>query len=407
MSLTVIGGVYKESCAWPAHDTILGSAGRAALCLSQLDKTLSINLHARIAQSDETELKEIFVFNKNCSLNIEYSKATTKFDYFHPLSEPKVSTSKQSSNLPVFSPLSGTVDTAVVFGMIEAIPVVNCRTAIYDPQNTYEPLLFSAMRCSAERLAYVTNQNELKIFHESEVGEAESIEVMAKWLFNFENAEVVVVKCGDKGAFVYSSNVQEWVLPYETQSVFPIGSGDSYVAAFAYYWVEKKLSPVIAAQKASAAAAYYVSHKTMSTAEGLDSFSRDLNVIRKKPHSSKVYLAGPFFTLAELWMINEAKFHIESFGMTVFSPYHDIGIGTADQVVDKDIEAIKQCDAVYAIFNGTDPGTLFEVGYARSIDKPVIILAENPKSEELKMFDGSGCSITNDFASSVYRLAWI
>lgn len=407
MKFTVVGGVYKENCAWPAHDTIQGSAGRAALCLSQLDKAVTVSLHAKIAQQDESDLKELFAFNKNCTLNIEYSATTTKFDYFHPLSEPKVSKPKQTGSLPAFSPVSGVVEVGVVFGMIEANPVVSCGTAIYDPQNTYKPLLFSEMGCSAKRLAYVTNKNELKLFHERKVGDVEPIEVMAKWLYEFESAEVVVVKCGDQGAFVYASDVQKWILPYQTRSVFPIGSGDSFVSAFAYYWVEQNLPADLAAQKASVAAAYYVSHKTMSTSEGLEIFEKGLDFILRKSTPSYVYLAGPFFTLAELWMINEAKYHIESFGMKVFSPYHDIGIGTADQVVEKDIEAIKNCDVVYAIFNGTDPGTLFEVGYARSINKPVIILAENPKDEELKMFDGSGCCITGDFASSVYRLAWV
>ncbi|WP_018416542.1 PfkB family carbohydrate kinase [Teredinibacter turnerae] len=407
MTISVIGGVYKECCAWPAHESLQGSAGRAALCLAQLDKSLDIELYTQIAKSDEENLKEVFAFNKNCNLNIQYAQTTTKFDYFHPLSEPKISPLQQSTPLPSFSPIAESVEAAIIFGMIEANPVVTSETAVYDPQNTYNPVLFSEMGCKADRLAYVTNKNELKLFFNKHVGDVQSVEVMAKWLYEFEKANVVVVKCGDKGAFIYSPDLQEWVLPYKTDSVFPIGSGDSFVASFAYYWIEKELPPIVAAKKASAATAHYVSSKTMAPADSLDDFAKELSPIEKEPGTRLVYLAGPFFTLAELWMINEAKFHIESAGMKVFSPYHDIGIGTADQVVHKDIEAIKQCDVVYAVFNGTDPGTLFEVGYARSINKPVVILAENPKDEELKMYDGSGCVITSDFASSMYRLAWV
>ena len=407
MTIHIVGGSYKEYCAWPEHNTLQGSAGRAALCLSQIDPSLAIKLYARIAKDDLTSLQEVFAFNENCELIVSDCGKTIRFDYFHPLSEPKITPQIPSNNLPVFDLSNEELDSAVIFGMIEATPKVNCRVAIYDPQNTYDPVLFSEAGSMAETLVYVTNSNELSLFYAKKNSGPNSIEVMSEWLSKEENAEAIIVKCAQQGVYVHSNTEKGWASPYKTENIFPIGSGDSFVAAFAYYWLIKGMKFIDAADKSSIAAAYYVSHKTMNSDKGLEIFGKDVEPLTYNPERKKVYLAGPFFTLCELWMVNEAKQCISSFGMDLFSPYHELGIGSAEEVVQKDIDAISDCDFMYALFDGTDPGTLFEIGYARSLNKPVIILAENPKDEELKMYDGSGCKIFNDFASSIYNLAWL
>lgn len=401
----IVGGAYKEYCAWPEHNTLLGSAGRAALCLSQIDSSLKITLHTKVGEQESKQIEEIFSLLPNCQLDIDHSSPTVSFDYFHPLSTPKV-TPPQPESLPQFSPTKDKKEFVILFGMIEANPSITASTIIYDPQNTEKPILFSKLGGAADTLIYIINQHELKQLYISDNDKINNIETMASWLYETEKANTVIVKCGKKGAFVYSDKEAQWVSPYRTDHVFPIGSGDAFVAAFSFYWKIQQLSPVEAAQNASVAVAHYVSKKIMNTPQSLDQFKKSLIPLAENSYRKKIYLAGPFFTLSELWMINEAKHHIESFGMDVFSPYHELGIGTADEVVQEDIKAIKVCDAVYAIFNGTDPGILFEVGYARSINKPVIILAENPKAEELKMYDGSNCKIFSDFASSIYNLSW-
>lgn len=407
MSIQVIGGTYKEYCAWPLHDTMQGSAGRAALCLSQLDPTLNIRLHARIAPVDVSHLEELFAFNTNCTFKVYNCKETTRFDYFHPLAEPKITPKIDTDVLPKFDFTEETFGTSIIFGMIEATPSVNCKVAVYDPQNTYKPILFSETGSTADHLTYVTNRNELSLFFKQKHNQTDSVEKMAKWLLDTENAQAIVVKCGQAGLYVTSADEDGWISPFKTKKVFPIGSGDSFVAAFAYYWTIVKQTLKEAARKASVAAAYYVSNKTMNNENGLKIFEKTVEPIVAGTEQKSVYLAGPFFTLSELWMVNEAKYYLESFGMQVFSPYHAIGIGTAEEVVQKDIDAIMECDVMYALFDGTDPGTLFEIGYARSLNKPVVVFAENPKSEELKMYDGSGCRIFDDFASSIYHTAWL
>jgi nucleoside 2-deoxyribosyltransferase len=53
-----------------------------------------------------------------------------------------------------------------------------------------------------------------------------------------------------------------------------------------------------------------------------------------------------------------------------------------------------------------DPGTVFEVGYAKKMGIPVVALAENEREEDLKMMAGSGMTITDDFVTAIYRSVW-
>jgi hypothetical protein len=74
--------------------------------------------------------------------------------------------------------------------------------------------------------------------------------------------------------------------------------------------------------------------------------------------------------------------------------------------VAKDIEGLEASDVVFAILNGLDPGTIFEIGYAIKKAIPVVALAQNVKEEDLKMIVGTGCEVTDDFASGLYRAVW-
>lgn len=93
-------------------------------------------------------------------------------------------------------------------------------------------------------------------------------------------------------------------------------------------------------------------------------------------------------------------------GLIVFSPYHEIGVGDAKTVAPKDIDGINNSDIIFAIFDGKDSGTIFEIGYARAKNKPVIIYNENEKSEDLKMMEGTSCIVIKDYVSAIYRTLW-
>jgi nucleoside 2-deoxyribosyltransferase len=97
---------------------------------------------------------------------------------------------------------------------------------------------------------------------------------------------------------------------------------------------------------------------------------------------------------------------LEELGLDVFSPVHKIGPGPAQVVGPADIAAIKSCDALFAIADGLDSGTLFEIGYARALGKPVYVLAQAVSAEDLKMVEGSNCQVFDDFVSVLHHVAW-
>jgi nucleoside 2-deoxyribosyltransferase len=119
-----------------------------------------------------------------------------------------------------------------------------------------------------------------------------------------------------------------------------------------------------------------------------------------------IYLAGPFFNIAQKWLVEESRAALMGMGLKVFSPLHDVGLGTAREVAPRDIAALKVSRVVLALVDGIDPGTIFEIGYARSLGKPVVVLAESTADEPLKMLVGTECDIVADFVSAVYRAAW-
>jgi nucleoside 2-deoxyribosyltransferase len=223
-------------------------------------------------------------------------------------------------------------------------------------------------------------------------------------------AEVVVIKQGSSGATVFEAGSQSNIPAYKTTTVWPIGSGDVFSAVFTHYWVEKKATANEAANRASLATAYYCQTQNLQI-PGIDNTNPTLlefTALQSKKHVRKnIYLAGPFFTMAERWLISESRLALRQTGNNVFSPLHDVGHGLADIVVPLDLKALDECDVVFAIVDGLDSGTLFEVGYARAKGKQVVAFVQNEAPENLKMLEGSDCIICDDFSTAIYTINWI
>ncbi|WP_244480228.1 PfkB family carbohydrate kinase [Methylobacterium sp. Leaf465] len=216
-------------------------------------------------------------------------------------------------------------------------------------------------------------------------------------------ADVVVVKRGCSGARVHRSHRPAVSVPaYISGRVFKIGSGDVFSAAFAHHWAEKGFDAVEAADIASRAASRYVESRSLP----LDlQASDDLTSTRGEP--GRIYLAGPFFDIAQRWLIEEARTRLIDLGASVFSPFHDVGtVGGAQAIAAADLAGLDGCDAVLALVDSADPGTIFEVGHARVKGIPVVALAERLGNEHLTMLSGTGCSIVEDLASALYHAVW-
>jgi nucleoside 2-deoxyribosyltransferase len=90
---------------------------------------------------------------------------------------------------------------------------------------------------------------------------------------------------------------------------------------------------------------------------------------------TKIYLAGPLFTLAEQRFNADLARFLESQGFEVWLPQeHEPRGNTARAIFDMDVEALDAADMVVAAMDGADPdsGTAWECGYAYAKGKPIV-----------------------------------
>jgi nucleoside 2-deoxyribosyltransferase len=90
---------------------------------------------------------------------------------------------------------------------------------------------------------------------------------------------------------------------------------------------------------------------------------------------TKIYLAGPLFTLGEQRFNADLARLLESEGYEVWLPQeHEPRSSTARAIFDMDVEALDAADLVVACMDGADPdsGTAFECGYAYAKGKPIV-----------------------------------
>lgn len=392
----VVGGVYIELCLQPRWDQLYGSAGRAARALSTT--SAAVTLHTYTDQQNHRLLVAL-AKSWNVALVVSSVATATSFRYVHPLSVPTIVPAPYVR--PLASPLRIAGNVVLRFGILEGDAVVNGDRVVYDPQSAHNPVAFSANGSTAKTLAIVANANEVRRLSATQT---QDLETAARLLLNRDGATVVVVKRGSKGALVVTSTATAEVSAYHGASVFSIGSGDIFAAAFTRFWGLDEMDPTEAADLASRATARYCESRdpTIPTVQDLRTeWSNAIAATR-----GKVYLAGPFFTIANRWLVEEARTHLIEMELEVFSPLHDVGVGAGADVAPKDLAALADCDRVLALVDGADPGTIFEVGYARARGLPVVALAETLSNENLKMIEGSGCVVVNDFATALYYTAW-
>jgi len=392
-AITIAGGVYHERCIWPDWDHIYGSGGRAAASLSgHVGKiTLKAYLRPQIAKLI-VPYSEIYGF----SVVPVATSQIVSFEYIHSLSIPAIRPIPTRIKINKPYPVSDAV--VLRFGMMEGSAIVDADRCVHDPQSAFAPEPFAQNGSKAKHLAIVANRSEVTAL----AGNAEPV-AAAKILLK-RGAEVVVVKAGTAGAFVVDRSGTTRVPAYRSDRVFTIGSGDVFAAVFAAVWGVRRRSSIEAARVASKGVAAYTGSMALPIPT-VKQLSRD-SVPEAKLVQRKVYLAGPFFTLGQRWLVEEARRCLLEMGLEVFSPIHDVGPGRAQDVASADLAALNSADCLFALIDGLDSGTVFEIGYARSRKKPVYALAQTVSDEDLKMILGSGCRIYDDFVTALHHLAW-
>lgn len=387
-SLSVVGGVYHERCIWPDWNQVYGSAGRAAIAAVGHVSNISLTSY----QQRNTDLLRSLADLEGVTVVATEPGPEISFRYVHSLSAPQIQpapailTRRPSLRVEAVSVLR--------FGMLEGDAIVTADRCVYDPQSAFHPEAFAANGSTAKHLAIVGNRKEIVAM----AGGGSDWEAAAKTLL--KSAEVVVVKLGVGGARVLYKGGQKHIPAYQTGQIFSVGSGDVFAAIFACEWASHGRGPVDAAMAASRAVAEYVDTMSLPIAKGLGELPEAIAV------DGRVYLAGPFFNIGQRWLVDEARRALKELGLKVFSPIHDGGGGPGEKVGPADLEALKECDLVFALLDGMDSGTLFEVGWARAANKPVYALAQSASEEDLKMIIGSECRVFNDFVTALHHAAW-
>lgn len=399
--MIIVGGTYSEICFEPIWENIFGSGFRAVSLILAVDDTMKIDFYTC---ADNVDIAPYLKYHERLYPTLtnhitEISKSP-EFHYDYPLKPPTIRPRPDVYDSKNIS-LNVTGDDILAFGLLEASIKIQGKKVVYDPQSPVKPILFSETASSAEQLVVVTNFTEGK-----KLSGRTKIEGLRDFFFNQEKCFALIVKMGAKGAYLFKSKDAEPIkIPvFETNEVWPIGSGDIFSTFFAYNWFCNKTLDE-SALLASKATAIYCNSKDLSISETLEFFPFKELRINKIP-SGQIYLAGPFFTFSQRWLVNEVWNAFKSFGLQVFSPFHDVGHGRAKDVVDKDLEGLNSSEIVFAIIDGLDSGTLFEVGYAICQEKRVIAFVQNEGEESLKMLEGTNCIIERDLTTAIYKLYW-
>ncbi|MYF31326.1 MAG: nucleoside 2-deoxyribosyltransferase [Gammaproteobacteria bacterium] len=391
--LTVAGGLYHERCIWPDWNRVLGSGGRAAAAVVEHVDTITFHTYASPSAVQEfrpqAEIDKLDFRPKDVDQFIS-------FEYVHSLSTPVITPSP--SQIERYDPIDAEAEVVLRFGMLEGTARVEAERCVYDPQSALAPEPFKENGSYAGKLAIVGNRSEI-----CELAGDESPSAAGARLVE-EGAEVVVIKSGAEGAQVITASDATSVPPYRSDAVWTLGSGDVFAAMFAARWAVHRDSPVEAALLASAAVSSYAESRELQVPPVESLLRRE--AVATKAISRKVYLASPFFTVSELWLVDDVRRGLSDLGLEVFSPLHEVGPGPAGEVAPADIAALKDCDIVFAILDGLDSGTVFEVGYARALEKPVYAFAQNVSRGDLTMIEGSGCRVYNDLVTALHHAAW-
>lgn len=400
--MIVVGGTYEEHVVVPAHHVVGGSGLRAAAALCA---ATPVRLHTALDEHQRLAAESSLATLGVETVTVERDEPVA-FRYFTPVSPPSVDGPSATYETSIVAE----DDAVLVFGMVETgHRDVRARRAVVDPQRPRDLRALDIDGIRADELAVVLNAGEARALTGGDV----DLDRAAQQILTRTIAEVVVIKDSGRGCLVLQRGREtpERVGPYPTRSVWPLGSGDVFAAGFAQAW-SVGADPVEAARVASGCAAYWCgtrrSRLPAALLEGapigtfLDTAGPELN---PPPPAPLIYLAAPFFSLSERWLVETSRAVLAGLGAAVFSPLHDVGVG-GDEVAGPDLDGLRRADAVFALLDGWDPGTVYEVGWAHREDLPVVGFLNTPAHEGTKMLVGSGAELHDDLSSALYRAVW-
>ncbi|EMA09810.1 PfkB family carbohydrate kinase [Haloarcula marismortui] len=401
--MIVVGGTYVEECEFPQNRAIWGPGLRGAAAIQEISGGKNALYTCLSPSLQQRAQMKAGAYN----FEIKYTEVpdSITYHYLHNHSNPVVRPNNADTFEKALGPIDG--ESILRFGLVEGTAVVHGDRVVYDPQSA-DPDPFEKNGSEADKLAIVLNRHEAAAYTGKN-----TTDKMLEDLRSSAGADVAVIKCGASGAVVSDSDGVYDIPVYETEEVWNIGSGDIFTSVFAEYWAEQEFPPSEAAKRASLATAYYCSTSQVripSDLEEADHFEPRQLESTIGEEGPMVYLAAPFFTLGEFWLVEEVQRILEKEGANVFSPYHEVGrVGETndiESVAEKDLSGVEECDVVLALTDNCDSGTFFELGYARKIGKPVIAYEHKPEEADRTMMEGSGCRLYGDLSTAILKTLW-
>ncbi len=393
--INVVGGTYREINFDDVSMEIFGSGFRCAKFL--LENKSSVNF----ITSGNAEVVKVLKENQKVypKLKFEchpYDELIT-FQYSFALDDPSIFPSLL--NIKKTKDWEFVGDDLIAFGMLESDYEIDCKRVVYDPQTSIKPKRFSELG-KAQELVYIINRNEAH-----SISSSQDIEEIKKYFFKEENVKAFIIKNGPHGATLYTKSDEHHIPCYITNNVYKIGSGDIFTASFGYYWMSKNLSLEESALFASKSTAVYCDKKAYI--DCTNNFKFEYKEFKARNLSKKqVYLASPFFTLSELILVDKIRDALLSFGVNVFSPFHDIGLGEAISIAKKDIEGIENSDVIFAVLDNLDSGTLIESGFSMAIGKTIIGYHRTCDDNKLLMLKPGNFTTNSNLTAALYQTIW-
>lgn len=394
---TIIGGSYKEVCdLYDDKPHLKGSGLRALDVFMELGWDGVLSFHSCIGKN--RPIVESIYHRDNVKLDLKDSYDVT-FKYDHPFRMTGVYPRPDILYVNK-KKIEAEDENVLVFGMIDADFTVKTRKAVFDPQTTVMMPSFRGNGSEAEELVLVLNASEARA-----LAGCDDVKEQRDKIFDKEHCQALVIKQGAKGAMLFrdKNDEGERIPVYMTPKVNSIGSGDVFTATFAYMWFHGATLEEAATTASKAVACFVVPHDVKGLREAIAGFNYPALEYK---HNGQVYLAGPFFSYSQRWLIGQFYRALLGEGIRVFSPLHDVGIGDADEVTEPDIEGLNASDVVLAVVDGLDSGTLFEVGYAVSKGKKVVAYVQKESKKSLQMLEGTHCDIETDFTTAIYKASW-
>lgn len=393
--IDIIGGTYQEIDYDEVSVELFGSGFRGAKFL--LENKCNVHFHTLGNEETMIFLKENQKVYKNFNFELTPYKDLITFKYSFPLDDPSIFPS--ILNITKVNSLSVESENIIAFGMLEADYLISGDKVVYDPQTSIKPNKFNDIG-HAKELVYIVNKNEAH-----ELAESNNIDVIKEYFFQKEKATAFLIKDGPFGATLYIGDKVIKIPSYITNNVFKIGSGDIFTTSFGYYWMHKKLSIEESALYASKSTAIFCNIKAYIDATNFPNFGFK-EFTYKSMENKQVYLASPFFAISELILVDKIRNAFLSFGIKVFSPFHDVGIGNSEFIAKKDIEGINNSDIVFCLFDNYDSGTLIESGYSLAKGKKIIGYHRTCEEKKLLMLKGSDIQYYNHLTTAIYKTIW-